>query len=821
MDPETCEMDQQKGPLRSALQEVLLSKMIRCVPSSEASWKVLVVDRAALRILAATVHLNELVNEGVSIIELLDIRREPLPSVPAVYFLTPTAETIELLSNESPSQYKSFRIFFTAHLTDFLLSVFKRKAKFIRRVKCFVELDVRFLALESRVFSLDRPAASMPQTRSGDSSVESIREEVSAISVQLAEVCKLVAPSVCWNVRSEVTSLMTRTLSSLVNEELRDLLKASKHHTGDIHSDQPQGSSAMFSDDSVLNDEKGRSRSPKKATLLIVDRVSDLATPLVHEYTYQAMAHDLLQLNYRKPGGAHVEVDDEKTGGKKFIHLDDEDKDPIWGSIRWLFIQEALEKAQQGLRHFVENDAAFKIRGKATKELGIKEMSAAVRALPQSQMKADKHAMHIQVTKSCLETASAFNLTQLALLEQDLVLGRAPDGTKLKPDEMVERIVDALRDESVPVAHRARLLLIALVVSEGLTGLGGETSYLSSSATFRGRLRRSSFEEAVDLSPEMQSAVDGIKRLLQEASDGFSRLQLRINPSLADKGESIAAKVKQKYAARQAQKRAKQDSKTRKMRHGSQTAEHYDVARYQPPLRSVMMDLVDDELDEVAFPRTDGLSVEAIIASNSLSPGGDTASSDLVNGNDPPSSHSTRTSSSRDWMSGRITLRKAFRHGDSGSRSGDSSGTDELSRPRMADPDHMYVVFVLGGVTYSEIRAMYDVCAKRSANIIIGGSDIITPSSFMRHVAAVSDPVVRIQVMLPPLPLELAITRAPEKSPKSTSANGSTPNVAGGDTRGPEEIDEEFERERMNGEVIEVVSAHKKKGFKVFRKKWG
>lgn len=818
-------MEQPNGPLRTALQNVLLTKMIRCVPSNESNWKALIVDRAALRILAATMHLNELVNEGISIIELLDIRREPLPSVPAIYFLTPTAETVEQLASESPSQYKSFRIFFTTHLPDFLLSVVKRKAKFIRRVKCFIELDVRFLALESRVFSLDRPAASLPQVHAADNSSDKMRDEIAAVSDRLAEVCKLVAPAVQWDVRSDATSFTTRTLASLVNEELRDAMKARKATSDDGTPEEPEREGSP-SPGSLNASDSVRRHPPKKATLLIVDRASDVATPLVHEFTYQAMAHDLLPLNYRKPGGAHIEVDDEKSGGKKFVQLDDEDKDPIWGSIRWLFIQEALQKAQEAFRHFVENDAAFKIRGKTTNELDIKEMSAAVRALPQSQMKADKHAMHIHAARACLEQVNSGSLTQLALLEQDLIVGRAPDGTKLKSEEMVEQVLNALQNESFPIAHRARLLMLALIVSEGLPGLGGEASQLSSSATFRGRMRRSGFESMLDLNLELQTAVDGVKRMLQVATDGFTRLQLKVNPSLVESGDSISSKIMHKYAARQAHKRAKRDTKARHMRHGltSDNELHYDVARYHPPLRSVMMDLVDGELDHVAFPSTGAFSIEAIIASLGAS---STDRFALESGNDADdgSSSSTVTPTSREWSSGRAVLSKAFRRGDMGSRSSDDSTSEDFNlQQRTADPDHLYVVFVLGGVTYSEVRAMYEVCAKRGANVVIGGSDMITPTSFIQQLAAVADPVVRVQAMLPPLPLDLAVVRAQKKdATAATLANGFTPSVASGSRAGardPEEMDDEFHRERKNVEVVEVVTSYKKKGFKVFGKKW-
>lgn len=41
---------------------------------------------------------------------------------------------------------------------------------------------------------------------------------------------------------------------------------------------------------------QGDGRARPRGTLLITDRAMDTITPFVHEFTYQAMAYDLLEL---------------------------------------------------------------------------------------------------------------------------------------------------------------------------------------------------------------------------------------------------------------------------------------------------------------------------------------------------------------------------------------------------------------------------------------------------------------------------------------------------------------------------------------------
>lgn len=720
--------------------------MIRKVGSPAQKWKVLVVDRESLRVLAAALPVNDLVNEGITIVEMLDMRREPLPRLPALYFITPSAESVQQLTSENPAQYKEFHLFFTSRLPDFQMDVLRGNPSLLRRVRALVELDVSFLALESRVFSLGRPASSIPQMYAEQAKP---KDEMATVSELLTDTCQIVAPRLDWTVRSAAKSNAARTVAALVKEQL-DAARIQRDANDD---DAPDAA-----EEHVEQDDE---RRVNKATLLIVDRAADLVSPLVHEFSYQAMAHDLLSLNYRKPGGAHVEMPDEKNPEKtNSVQLDDEEKDPVWGEIRSLFVEEALQKAQAAFRGFLENDAAFKIRGKGAGEVDIKDMSAAVRSLPNSQLKADKFAMHIKAARECLEICQRDSLQDLALVEQDLVTGTQPDGSKVRPEFMIETLLEILGDESIPVMHRARLVMIAHVVAGGLPGLGGENSNLALSASFRSRVRRAQLDNYVESDPAAASALSGLLQVLEVAKASFQSYESQRNPKAqeAEDADTVAGKLRQKYAHRQAKKQHLKDSAARRRRHGLQDegSLEYDVARYHPPLRSVMMDLVDDELDSEEFPTTGTVSVDSIIASLGTS---------------------ASLGSSKDGHSNRVFEKEALRHGlesvrqHSGavagmvksfgkSDSGHSKTSDDDGRFRLAESDHLYMVFVLGGICYSEVKSMYEVCNKRDANLLLGGSLVLTPNNIMEFLGSVADPVLRIRVMLPPLPIELAMSRA-------------------------------------------------------------
>lgn len=787
------------GALRQRLRSRLLDNMIRAVGEA-GSWKVLVVDREALRILAAALGgLNDLVDEGVTIIEMLDMRREPLPRIPAIFFCAPSAESIQALIAEAPRQYKEFHLFFTHRVPDFQMDELKGKAGILKRVKTFVELNVELLATESRVFSLDRPGASIPQMFGG--TPKDALDEMSVLSERLADACGLVGRELDWTVRADGASSKARTVGSLVKEQLGTIKLEARMARA---TREAEGKEAL--PDEKWGEDEGV--KPAKATLLVLDRASDLISPLMHEFTYQAMAHDLLPLQYDKPGGVHHDLpqDDDPKEKAKCLLWDDEGTDTTWVATRHMFVEDAKVDAQDRFKTFLETDAAYKIRGKEGVDVNINEMSAAVRSLPASQKRADKHSLHIVALNECLARCTALQLPQLAIAEQDIAIGRHPDTTRVKPDVVIETLTELVHDDRISLQHRIRLLMLAIAVAEGTVALGGESSLLALTSSFKLRLGRSSAADIPDLSPVMASTVKGFQTILTKAieastafaakhGDGPSRSGQRGRGSQA---QQFANDIKSKYDERRDVKmKEKQIERSRRRRAGRAADDELplDVQRYLPPLTSVALDLVDDKLAEHMFPSIGAVSVDSIISNL-----GSTSVAD--------SSPSKR--------------RRGYSRGNSGPSFQDM---EEEEKYMVADEEHLYVIFFVGGVTFSEIRSVYDVCKRRQANILIGGSQVLTPAAFLDACAAVADPIVRMKVMLPPLPIELAQSRAArertlkegaekraaaEKKFKADKAAAARPSAAAADSPGEDAADPEGP---------EVVVGYKKKKLFGRRKK--
>lgn len=101
---------------------------------------------------------------------------------------------------------------------------------------------------------------------------------------------------------------------------------------------------------------------PQKETceLLVVDRPIDQIAPVIHEWTYDAMCHDLLEMD-----GSKYIYEVSKAGEdpeKKEAVL--EDHDPLWIELRHIHIADASERLYEKMNNFVTKNKAAQLQSR-------------------------------------------------------------------------------------------------------------------------------------------------------------------------------------------------------------------------------------------------------------------------------------------------------------------------------------------------------------------------------------------------------------------------------------------------------------------------
>jgi hypothetical protein len=487
----------------------------------------------------------------------------------------------------------------------------------LARVKTFTEINVDFIAAESKCFNFGRkPSTALGPLYFPDNSevkMRTLKEE----AMKVVSLCLTTQehPYIRYAGQGESKVTLAKQFASMVEKELNNALRA-----------LPKWKA---------------SEQRKRGVLLILDRSMDPVAPLMHEYTYQAMVNDLLAVD-----GELVDLHPEKKTKTEEDTLVLSEDDNLWVDFRHEHIGKVMEDIPRMFNIFKETNATAKIQGMGSNAL-IKDVAAALKDITKFKTMKRQFTKHIEMARECYGRFTKEKLMQIGEFEQDMATGLDNHGKKIVSKEIAQTLVQMCQDPTVSNLSQLRLLMIYLISQGGIR-----------EATRKELMR--------NIPPKLQKAVLNLQ-------------SLGVDLQVAFKGAKHNAKRMEEFK-----------NKMQK--------EELALMRYTPLFESIIQDLVQGRLKESSFPYTQAPPADAFKKKKAAAPS---------------------------------SLRPQWR-----------SKTPTTKAQPAKDGAQRYMVYVLGGVTFSEIRSVYQIAKEEKHNdksLLLGSSTFLTPKTYVQGLSGLPE----------------------------------------------------------------------------------
>ena len=329
-----------------------------------AERKIVLLDRTTVKVVDAICTLNDILDVGVYLVETVEKKRQPYPTMDAVYFISPeqgTKSSSSVVCNDFSDKipmYKSVHLFFTNgiytniaikcnYIKNVCIEVQQSLFQMLATcpagpmVKSFQEVFLEYIPFEARSFHLNMPDSFGKFLKSG---AESIPGNIAELEMMASRLVSLIISL------NEIPTIKYRAI-------------------GGVSPDREGKLSARLANLVQEGLDHYSSRNPNfkpvpGGDFIIVDRTVDLVSPLLHEFTYQAMAQDLLPIHHENRYDYKFSSGSSGDAVSRTVALDENDS--LWLAMRHTHIADCSKFIVNRFNQFVsENKAAAKQSSKA------------------------------------------------------------------------------------------------------------------------------------------------------------------------------------------------------------------------------------------------------------------------------------------------------------------------------------------------------------------------------------------------------------------------------------------------------------------------
>ncbi|XP_063222305.1 protein sly1 homolog [Bacillus rossius redtenbacheri] len=448
--------EKQIGALKQMLN---LNQPQTKVLAAEPVWKILVYDRCGQDIISPLISVKELRELGVTLHMQLHSDRDPIPDVPAVYFCLPSEENLGRISQDLQNNvYESYHLNFISPISRQRLEELAAaalQANCVSNVHKVYDQYLNFISLEDDMFVLKHQNSdhisyyAINKGEIKDTEMENIMDTI--VESLFCVFATLGTVPVIRSPRGNAAEMVAEKLDKKLRENLRDTRNN------------------LF----LMDAAAAGHFSFQRPLLIVLDRNVDMATPLHHTWTYQALAHDVLDLALNRvvveEGGGRPPAGGARARTRA---CDLDSRDAFWLAHKGSPFPIVAEAIQEELEHYKnseeevkrlkasmgidsESDAAFSMVTDNTAKL-----TSAVKSLPQLLEKKRLIDMHTTIATGILNTIKTRRLDTLFEFEEKVMSKAALDRS----------LMDLLTDpEAGNPDDKMRLFIIYYICSHSMT----------------------------------------------------------------------------------------------------------------------------------------------------------------------------------------------------------------------------------------------------------------------------------------------------------------------------------------------------------------
>lgn len=403
----------------------------------EQAILLLVLDSTTIKVISSFLNMSEILSLGLVSIEKLENKRVKYPNYHAIYYVSPSIESINLIVKDFESelnfQYSSAHIYFSSSCEKQRLESLVN-SNTLRKIKTCKEFNLEYLIKDNNVFDLNiiNSMYLYSMLPSLNKLTNETKDYINNISSKLFTVCASFKeyPYIQYQKNSSLSKFLAENCSS----KLKD-----------------------FYNIKAYNDNRG--------ILLIVDRTIDLSSPLMYDYSYLSVLNDVMNINTNesfdlndininklKDNNEYKTINEEKSNNKYNSLMSDRtdysnnkipttillnNSDDIFNRYKYEHIVLTITNIKLELSEYSKSDEAKLMQSNME---SLTKMTTAVKGIKSYKKKTTEFSTHIKLASKFEEFCEILKTTEVIDLQQEIITGLNESLNKTKLRETLTKI---------------------------------------------------------------------------------------------------------------------------------------------------------------------------------------------------------------------------------------------------------------------------------------------------------------------------------------------------------------------------------------------